>query len=63
MDLIESPCTKVCTLHPRLQICTGCGRTASEIESWLTLSREQRIGLIEIVRQRLQAARDRNWMS
>ncbi|MGZ3409683.1 MAG: DUF1289 domain-containing protein [Xanthobacteraceae bacterium] len=63
MELIESPCTKVCTLHPHLQICTGCGRTPAEIESWLALSREQRIGLIEIVRQRLQAARDRNWMA
>jgi predicted Fe-S protein YdhL (DUF1289 family) len=63
MELIESPCTKVCTLHPQLNICTGCGRTPSEIEVWTTLSREERIGLIDIVRRRLQNARERDWMS
>jgi predicted Fe-S protein YdhL (DUF1289 family) len=63
MELIESPCTKVCTLHPQLNICTGCGRTASEIAAWLTLSREERIGLIDTVRRRLQNARERDWKS
>jgi predicted Fe-S protein YdhL (DUF1289 family) len=63
MELIESPCTKICTLHPQLNICTGCGRTASEIAAWLTLSREERIGLIDTVRRRLQNARERDWKS
>jgi predicted Fe-S protein YdhL (DUF1289 family) len=63
MELIESPCTKICTLHPQLDICTGCGRTLSEIAAWPTLSRAERIGLIEIVRQRLQSAHERNWKS
>jgi len=61
MELIDSLCTKICTLHLRLQICTGCGCTLAEIGSWPTLSHEERIGLIDIVRRRLETLRERNW--
>ena len=63
MKLIDSPCTKICTLHRQLQICTGRGRTLAEIGSWPTLSHEERIGLIDIVRRRIEALRERNWQT
>jgi hypothetical protein len=60
MRSIDSPCKKICLLHPQLQLCTGCGRTLDEIEQWLTLSPEQRIGLIEVARRRLDALREKD---
>jgi predicted Fe-S protein YdhL (DUF1289 family) len=58
MEPIDSPCTKICTLHPLRQICTGCGRTIEEIAAWSSLSRERRIGVIDIARARLQTLRE-----
>ena len=58
---IDTPCTKICTLHPQLQICLGCGRNLAEIESWPTLSPDERIGLMDAVRRRLEDLRARNW--
>jgi predicted Fe-S protein YdhL (DUF1289 family) len=60
MQPINSPCQKICTLHPEMPLCTGCGRTLDEIEQWLALSPQQRIGLIEVARQRLKSLRDQN---
>lgn len=31
---IESPCTKVCLIHPGARICVGCLRTGDEIAAW-----------------------------
>jgi uncharacterized protein len=53
MQTIDSPCKKICTLHPQLQLCTGCGRTLAEIERWTALSDAQRTSVIEVARQRL----------
>ena len=39
---IASPCTKVCTIDPRSQLCRGCGRTLDEIARWLSLSDSER---------------------
>jgi uncharacterized protein len=58
---IDSPCTKVCTLHPRVEVCTGCGRTLSEIERWPRLSSQERLGLMDVVRDRLARLRASNW--
>ncbi len=33
-DEIESPCAKVCVMHPGAEICIGCHRTADEIRRW-----------------------------
>ncbi len=41
-DEIESPCVKVCVLHPEAGICLGCYRTRDEIAGWSRLSREDR---------------------
>jgi predicted Fe-S protein YdhL (DUF1289 family) len=41
-DEIESPCVKICVIHPQARICTGCLRTAQEITVWSRLSPEAR---------------------
>jgi uncharacterized protein len=58
---IDSPCTKVCTLHPRVQVCTGCGRTLAEIERWPALSTPERLRLMDVIRDRLAGLRARDW--
>ena len=37
---IESPCRKVCVIHPLSQLCIGCYRTAEEIRLWSSYSKE-----------------------
>jgi len=39
---IESPCNRVCVVHPARQLCIGCGRTLDEIAHWLDLSGAER---------------------
>ncbi len=41
-DEIESPCQKVCVMHPQARICIGCHRTADEITRWSRISPEER---------------------
>lgn len=31
---VDSPCTKICTVHPVERICIGCYRTIEEIAAW-----------------------------
>jgi predicted Fe-S protein YdhL (DUF1289 family) len=61
MASIDSPCTKVCTLHSRVPVCTGCGRNLSEIERWPALSPQQRTELVAVVRKRLEDLRANGW--
>ena len=41
-DEIESPCVRVCVIHPEARICTGCLRTMDEIRDWSRMSPEKR---------------------
>ena len=41
-DEIESPCIKICVVHPEARICTGCLRTIDEITQWSRMSPEDR---------------------
>lgn len=41
-DAIESPCVKLCVLHPGARICVGCHRTAEEIAGWTGMTPEAR---------------------
>jgi hypothetical protein len=50
---IETPCTKICTLHPTLQICIGCGRDLTEIGRWSQLSARERAAVTDTARERL----------
>jgi predicted Fe-S protein YdhL (DUF1289 family) len=31
---IESPCVKICVIHPEARLCLGCHRTLEEIAAW-----------------------------
>lgn len=39
---IESPCIKICVVHPEARICTGCLRSIDEIGQWSRMSPEAR---------------------
>jgi len=41
-DEIESPCVKLCVIHPAERICTGCFRSIDEITAWSKMSAEER---------------------
>jgi predicted Fe-S protein YdhL (DUF1289 family) len=41
-DEPQSPCIKVCVIHPETRLCTGCLRTIDEITAWSRMSPEER---------------------
>lgn len=41
-DEIESPCVKVCVIHPETRLCAGCARSIEEIGAWSRMSPEER---------------------
>ena len=41
-DEVESPCVKVCLVHPEAGICIGCHRTIEEIAAWGSMTPEAR---------------------
>jgi len=45
-DEVESPCIKICVVHPEAGLCTGCLRTIDEITRWSKMSAEERRAVI-----------------
>ncbi|MCF1709618.1 DUF1289 domain-containing protein [Tabrizicola sp. J26] len=43
---IESPCVKLCVVHPEERICVGCYRSIEEISAWSRLTPEERSAII-----------------
>ncbi|MAR20351.1 MAG: DUF1289 domain-containing protein [Rhodobacteraceae bacterium] len=43
---VQSPCVKICAIHPLERICTGCLRTIEEITAWGKMSESERTSLI-----------------
>lgn len=39
---VDSPCIRVCVVHPEARICTGCNRTVDEIARWSKMSEQER---------------------
>ena len=39
---VESPCIKLCVIHPESRLCTGCLRSIDEIGAWSKMSPEVR---------------------
>lgn len=35
---VESPCVKLCVVHPEARLCVGCLRTIDEITQWSRMS-------------------------
>lgn len=38
----QSPCKKVCVIHPESGLCIGCLRTRDEIAAWPRMTPEER---------------------
>jgi uncharacterized protein len=41
-DEVESPCVKVCVIHPEARLCVGCLRSLDEISAWSRMGHEAR---------------------
>ena len=39
---VQSPCIKVCVIHPTERLCTGCLRSLEEIGQWSQMTAEDR---------------------
>ena len=49
---IESPCVKICVVHPEARICIGCHRAPDEIAMRSRLTPEERREVMETLRSR-----------
>ena len=52
---IETPCNRVCVVHPSLALCIGCGRSLDEIARWIALSETERTAIMAQLPARLAA--------
>ncbi len=55
---VESPCIKICVIDSQTKLCTGCGRTLSEIAAWSRLSAGERRRIMTELAARLGAKAD-----
>ena len=51
-DEIESPCIKICVIHPEARLCTGCLRSIDEITQWSKMAPQDRRDIIAALPQR-----------
>lgn len=51
-DEPESPCVRVCVLHPAEQICIGCLRTRDEIADWGRMGHDERRAVMDRLPER-----------
>lgn len=45
-DEPDSPCKKLCAIHPEERLCVGCLRTLAEIAGWQAMTPAQRSAVI-----------------
>ena len=41
-EVVESPCVKICVVHPATRLCTGCYRSIDEIGAWGRMTPDER---------------------
>ena len=58
-DEIESPCVRICVVHPEARICTGCYRSIDEIGRWSKMSADERARIMEDLPSRAPLLRKR----
>lgn len=56
---IESPCVRVCVVHPEARICTGCYRSIDEITQWSKMSADARREVIDALPDRASLLKKR----
>lgn len=49
---IESPCVRLCMLHPDTGLCVGCARTGGEIATWSQMTDAERRQIMAILPER-----------
>ena len=54
---VESPCVKVCLVHPATGLCVGCYRTIEEIAAWATMTPEARRAVMAELPSRAERAK------
>lgn len=43
---VDSPCVKLCVIHPTAELCMGCFRTVDEISNWSNMAPKARESLM-----------------
>ena len=56
---IDSPCIKVCVIHPESRLCTGCLRSIDEITAWSRMTPEDRRAIMAALPGRAGQLRQR----
>lgn len=56
---IDSPCIKICVIHPDAKICVGCHRTGDEIAIWSRLTPEARRAIMADLPERAKTLTQR----
>lgn len=51
-DEIESPCVKLCAIHPEEKICVGCYRSIAEITGWSRMAPAERRAIMDALPDR-----------
>jgi predicted Fe-S protein YdhL (DUF1289 family) len=52
----ETPCTAVCQIDPRTNLCFGCGRTLPEIARWSRMDSAERLAIMALLPARMTEA-------
>ena len=45
-DEVQSPCVKLCVVHPEERICVGCYRSIEEISRWSRMTPDERLAIM-----------------
>ena len=58
-DEVQSPCVRVCVVHPEARICTGCLRSIDEITRWSRMTNDRRSQVMDELPDRAGLLRKR----
>ncbi|MFD1911907.1 DUF1289 domain-containing protein [Halodurantibacterium flavum] len=56
---VQSPCVKICVIHPAEGLCTGCLRTLDEIARWSQMTSAERRAIIDALPARAPRLKQR----
>lgn len=56
---IESPCVKICMIHPEARLCVGCFRSPEEIASWGRMPAPERKAIMATLSDRAHLTKKR----
>ena len=56
---VDSPCLRICVIHPDAKICVGCHRTSEEIAKWSKYSHSERREILDNLPGRIKLLRKR----